>query len=46
MTTAYITMLFVLLRYGMGRHVILVTDPRGFTIVSEKLITPTSVAYV
>ncbi|KAH7378788.1 hypothetical protein BKA66DRAFT_587912 [Pyrenochaeta sp. MPI-SDFR-AT-0127] len=35
-TVVYITMLFVLLRFGMGRHVILVTDPRGFTIVRDK----------
>lgn len=34
MTTAYVTMLFVLLRFGMGRHVILATDPKGLTIVS------------
>lgn len=48
MTTAYITMLFVLLRYGMGRHVILVTDPRGFTIalITAEVLYAISICFI
>ncbi|KAH8691042.1 hypothetical protein GQ44DRAFT_582832, partial [Phaeosphaeriaceae sp. PMI808] len=48
MTASYITMLFVLLRFGMGRHVILVTDPKGLTIalITAEVLYATSICFI
>ncbi|KAF2179539.1 hypothetical protein K469DRAFT_441568, partial [Zopfia rhizophila CBS 207.26] len=48
LTTAYVTMLFVLLRFGMGRHIILVKDARGLTIslITAETLYAVSICFI
>ncbi|KAK7178625.1 integral membrane protein [Paraphaeosphaeria sporulosa] len=48
LTTSYITMLFILLRFGMGRHIILVTDAKGLTIalITAEVLYAVSICFI